>query len=77
VISIFVGEKIMAGELEKLYGDIDALELYVGLMMEKRRYKQLFGETLTEMGSPYSLKGYPVVNLVLFFCECCSEFLEF
>nr|XP_039274077.1 prostaglandin G/H synthase 2-like [Styela clava] len=53
----FTGEKEMAAELKELYGDIDALELYLGLMTEKRRKKQLFGETLTEMGSPYSLKG--------------------
>uniref|UniRef100_H2ZG05 prostaglandin-endoperoxide synthase n=1 Tax=Ciona savignyi TaxID=51511 RepID=H2ZG05_CIOSA len=51
------GEKQMASELKELYGDIDAMEYYVGIMLEKRRIPQLFGETLTEMGSPYSLKG--------------------
>ena len=47
----------MAAELRKLYKDIDALELYPGFMLEKRRVNQLFGETLTEIGAPYSLKG--------------------
>lgn len=47
----------MAAELRELYKDIDAVELYTGLILEKRRSKQLFGETLTEMGAPYSLKG--------------------
>nr|XP_002127674.1 prostaglandin G/H synthase 2 isoform X1 [Ciona intestinalis] len=51
------GEEEMAAELQKLYGDIDAVEYYIGIMLEKRRSPQLFGETLTEMGSPYSLKG--------------------
>ncbi|XP_039264230.2 prostaglandin G/H synthase 2-like [Styela clava] len=53
----FTGEKEMAAELEELYGDIDALEFYVGLVLEKRRDRQLFGETLATMGAPYSLKG--------------------
>ena len=47
----------MAAELEKLYGHIDALEYFVGMILEKRRHPQVFGETLTEIGSPYSLKG--------------------
>lgn len=47
----------MAAELREIYKDIEALELYNGLILEKRRHKQLFGETLTEMGAPYSLKG--------------------
>lgn len=47
----------MAAELKELYGDIDAVELFVGFMLEKRRSKQLFGDMITEMGSPYSLKG--------------------
>lgn len=47
----------MAAELRELYKDIDAVELYTGFILEKRRAKQLFGETLTEMGAPYSLKG--------------------
>lgn len=51
------GEREIAAGLKELYGDIDALEFYVGLMLEKKREKQLFGSTVTELGAPYSLKG--------------------
>ena len=47
----------MARELEELYGDVDALEFYVGVMLEKRRSPLMFGQTITEVGSPFSLKG--------------------
>ncbi|XP_019901001.1 prostaglandin G/H synthase 2 isoform X4 [Esox lucius] len=51
------GETEMAAELENLYGDVDALELYPGLLVERPRHNAIFGETIVEMGSPYSLKG--------------------
>ncbi|KAG9351117.1 hypothetical protein JZ751_025007 [Albula glossodonta] len=51
------GETEMAAELEELYGDIDAMEMYPGLMVEKPRPNAIFGETMVEMGAPYSLKG--------------------
>ncbi|XP_048845948.1 prostaglandin G/H synthase 2-like [Brienomyrus brachyistius] len=51
------GEKEMAAELEKMYGHIDRVELYPGLLVEKPRPSGIFGETLVEMGAPYSLKG--------------------
>lgn len=44
-------------ELEELYGDVDAIELYTGLLIEKPRPNAIFGETMVEMGAPYSLKG--------------------
>lgn len=47
----------MAAELEEMYGDIDAVELYPGLLVEKPRPNSIFGETMVEMGAPYSLKG--------------------
>lgn len=47
----------MAGELQEMYGDVDAVELYTGLMVEKPRTNAIFGETMVEMGAPYSLKG--------------------
>lgn len=47
----------MAAELEELYGEIEGLEYYVGLLMEKRREKAMFGESIVEMGGPYSVKG--------------------
>ncbi|NP_001165867.1 prostaglandin G/H synthase 2 precursor [Oryzias latipes] len=51
------GEKEMAAVLEEMYGHIDAVELYTGLLVEKPRHNGIFGETMVEMGAPYSLKG--------------------
>uniref|UniRef100_A0A8C3A8S9 Prostaglandin G/H synthase 2 n=1 Tax=Cyclopterus lumpus TaxID=8103 RepID=A0A8C3A8S9_CYCLU len=51
------GEKEMAAVLEELYGHVDAVELYPGLLVEKPRSNAIFGETMVEMGAPYSLKG--------------------
>lgn len=47
----------MAAQLEEMYGHIDAVELYPGLLMEKPRPDSIFGETMVEMGAPFSLKG--------------------
>uniref|UniRef100_A0A665X219 Prostaglandin G/H synthase 1 n=1 Tax=Echeneis naucrates TaxID=173247 RepID=A0A665X219_ECHNA len=47
----------MARGLEELYGDIDALEFYLGLLLEKVRANNIFGESMVEMGAPFSLKG--------------------
>uniref|UniRef100_A0A0B7AA99 prostaglandin-endoperoxide synthase n=2 Tax=Arion vulgaris TaxID=1028688 RepID=A0A0B7AA99_9EUPU len=51
------GETVMAAELEKMYGNIDALEFYVGILLEKRRSRNLFGSTIVEIGGPFSVKG--------------------
>ncbi|KAE8611404.1 hypothetical protein XENTR_v10012435 [Xenopus tropicalis] len=51
------GEKEMSAELEKLYGDIDAMEFYPGLLVEQPRPGAIFGETMVEIGAPFSLKG--------------------
>uniref|UniRef100_A0A2D4J892 Prostaglandin-endoperoxide synthase n=1 Tax=Micrurus lemniscatus lemniscatus TaxID=129467 RepID=A0A2D4J892_MICLE len=51
------GEKEMAAELEELYGDIDAMEFYPALLIEKPRPGAIFGETMIELGAPFSLKG--------------------
>lgn len=51
------GDKELAVELEKLYGDVEAVELYSGLLVEKPRPSAVFGETIVEMGAPFSLKG--------------------
>ncbi|XP_067165411.1 prostaglandin G/H synthase 1 isoform X2 [Apteryx mantelli] len=51
------GEEEKAAELEELYGDIDALEFYVGLLLEKPQPDSLFGESMVEIGAPFSLKG--------------------
>ncbi|XP_028665065.1 prostaglandin G/H synthase 1 [Erpetoichthys calabaricus] len=53
----FAGDPKFAKELEDLYGDIDALEFYPGLMLEKPRPGAIFGESMVEMGAPFSLKG--------------------
>lgn len=47
----------MAAELEALYGDIDAVELYPALLVERPRPDAIFGESMVEMGAPFSLKG--------------------
>ncbi|KAK3600358.1 hypothetical protein CHS0354_015956 [Potamilus streckersoni] len=51
------GDETLAKDLEELYGDIDGLEFYVGLMMEKLRHKAIFGSSLIEIGGPFSVKG--------------------
>ncbi|KAK1786302.1 hypothetical protein P4O66_018008 [Electrophorus voltai] len=51
------GDKELAAELERLYGDVDSVELYTGLLVEEPRSSAVFGETMVEMGAPYSLKG--------------------
>nr|XP_046241426.1 prostaglandin G/H synthase 1-like isoform X2 [Scatophagus argus] len=53
----FTDDKEMAKGLEELYGDIDALEFYTGLLLEKARPNCIFGESIVEMGAPFSLKG--------------------
>ncbi|XP_076436355.1 prostaglandin G/H synthase 2-like isoform X2 [Babylonia areolata] len=51
------GETKMAAELKKLYHDIDAVEMYVGMLVEKRRYRAMFGSSIIEIGGPFSVKG--------------------
>ncbi|XP_043914220.1 prostaglandin G/H synthase 1 [Protopterus annectens] len=50
-------DKEIAAGLQELYGDIDALEFYPGLMLEKPQPNGNFGESIVEIGSPFSLKG--------------------
>ncbi|KAM8996154.1 prostaglandin G/H synthase 1 [Ara ararauna] len=51
------GEEEKAAELQELYGDIDALEFYPGLLLEKPQPNGIFGESMVEIGAPFSLKG--------------------
>lgn len=45
-------------QLSELYGgDIEAVEFYVGIVMEKTRPKAMFGSTVIELGGPFSVKG--------------------
>lgn len=56
-LSVDAGEEEKAAELEKLYGDINALEFYPGLLLEKCQPNSIFGESMVEIGAPFSLKG--------------------
>ena len=47
----------MARGLQELYGDIDALEFYPGLLLEKARPTGIFGESMVEMGAPFSWRA--------------------
>ncbi|CAG5867792.1 unnamed protein product [Menidia menidia] len=47
----------VARTLEEFYGDVDALEFYPGLLLERTRAGAIFGESMVEMGAPFSLKG--------------------
>lgn len=51
------GDKSLAAELEELYGDVEAMDFYVGFFVEKRLENSPFGQTLIEIGAPYSLRG--------------------
>lgn len=48
---------MIAKQLEEMYGEIDAVEFYVGIILEKRRDKAVFGGSVVEMGGPFSVKG--------------------
>ncbi|XP_023264398.1 prostaglandin G/H synthase 1-like [Seriola lalandi dorsalis] len=53
----FADNEEIASVLEEFYEDIDALEFYPGLMLERTRQGTIFGESMVEMGAPFSLKG--------------------
>ncbi|KAL4218779.1 Prostaglandin G/H synthase 2 [Mactra antiquata] len=51
------GETEVARDLEEMYGDINAVEFYVGIVVEKTRPHAMFGSTVIELGGPFSVKG--------------------
>ncbi|XP_043576034.1 prostaglandin G/H synthase 1-like isoform X2 [Chiloscyllium plagiosum] len=51
------GETELAAKLEKLYGHIDAMEFYPALLLEAPYENAIFGQSMVEMGAPFSLKG--------------------
>ncbi|XP_066294844.1 prostaglandin G/H synthase 2-like [Branchiostoma lanceolatum] len=51
------GDAEMAAQLEEAYGDVDAVELYVGLMIEQPAPGSVTSETIIELGGPFSVKG--------------------
>ncbi|XP_017346146.1 prostaglandin G/H synthase 2 [Ictalurus punctatus] len=51
------GDKELTADLKSLYGAVNSVELYTGLLVEKPRHNAVFGDTMVEMGAPYSLKG--------------------
>lgn len=54
----WTGDTELAKELSEAYeGDIDAVEYFVGLCLEKHRPGAFFGESVTEIGAPYSIFG--------------------
>lgn len=54
---MLTGETELAAELEKAYGDVDAVDLYLGFFVEKRVYGSPFGMTFVTIGAPYSFRG--------------------
>lgn len=54
---IFADDKKLAAELKEVYGDVDAVDLYVGFFVEKGLSTSPFGITLIAAGAPYSLRG--------------------
>ena len=54
---LIIGETKLSARLEELYGDIEAVEFYVGVMVEKHRPAGMFGATIIEVGGPFSVKG--------------------
>ena len=51
------GDKELAAELKDIYGDIDAVEFFVGLFMEKRRYNSPFGGSIVDIGGCFYVRG--------------------
>lgn len=52
----YAGEKVLASQLEKMYGNVDALEFVVGMFVERDGYT-VTPPTMVEIGGPYSVKG--------------------
>ena len=44
--------------LKDMYGDINGVEFFVGLMAENRLPKGLFGVTLYDIVAPFALQGF-------------------
>nr|ALG96649.1 cyclooxygenase b [Cavibelonia sp. JCH-2014] len=51
------GNQEMADKLEALYGDIDGVEFYVGLLAEKPATNAKFGLTFLQLVASYAIKG--------------------
>lgn len=49
------GDKTLAAKMEEVYGDIDAVDLCVGLFLEKGLQNSPFGLTTLAIFTPYSL----------------------
>jgi len=54
---VVLGDKELSKELEETYGDIDAVDLYTGIFLEKHLETSPFPLTWIAMGSPFSLRG--------------------
>nr|AAF93168.1 cyclooxygenase [Gersemia fruticosa] len=51
------GDPKMSAELQEVYGDVNAVDLYVGFFLEKGLTTSPFGITMIAFGAPYSLRG--------------------
>lgn len=56
----------MVVELKVFYSDIDVMELYFVLLVEKFRLDVIFGEIMVEFGVLFFLKGF-MGNFICFF----------
>ena len=51
----------MAAEMKRLYGDIESVEMVVGMFVEKRRVAKMLPETAQELLAQNSLPG--IINV--------------
>ena len=54
---MFLGDTELAAELRDIYGDVDAVEFFVGLFTEKRRYNSPFGGSIVDIGGCFYVRG--------------------
>lgn len=54
---MIIDDPKLAAELQEAYGDVDAVDLYLGFFVEKGLSTSPFGITLIAAGAPYSLRG--------------------
>ena len=54
---VFLGDTELAAELRDIYGDVNAVEFFVGLFTEKRRYNSPFGGSIVDIGGCFYVRG--------------------
>ena len=53
----YKGDSEVAKDMEEIYEDIEGLDFYVGIIMEKHMPNKIFGQTMTDLVTPFALKG--------------------